>query len=479
MEPSPLLLAHLPPIELESVVCQAGLVTCRHLMKQRGIHEMGLLIPLSDEPENFLTGLFPDEVIQKLGDGEKFHFDGTTMSLLNKAEALPEAPFLIFALGVPPTSIQNWVDNKNVKGIVFVPQTRGDIDEYLSIHPQSQAIVLRPDPLPVPDLTAESVQGLEWFNERYVVLTSESFGPKSKQRYLTTLSDNQICRYCERGEPEVSFKKKAHAFPEQIGNKALIDRAECDSCNEHFSKWIEDDFAKWTLPIRSMGRINGKGIPTLKSRDGSFRIDAEGPHLLKIQLGLEDPRHQLHEEDSTITLELERQPYVPMGVFKCMVKMALAVMPEPEASLCKHLKDWILLEEHSIESYPYQPLKIYRQLIPGPLPNDTFHYLLLRRHPDRSDCPFMIFVLQFSNMSYQIILPMHKEDEEIIKAGKFSLSFYPHIFGTKIHEEKYGKTTRKVEDMSSTEVVKGEHETMSFHYDQRIEQLVSPDGSLD
>lgn len=166
--------------------------------------------------------------------------------------------------------------------------------------------------------------------------------------------------------PQVKFKKLAHAIPDQVGNDWLFDREECDDCNGHFAKRVKDDFAKWTLPWRSMGRIKGKkGIPSHKSSDKQFRIDAnERPpedakaagrvrHDLNIHMGLNDTRHELNEATNTMKLTLERQPYVSMCVFKCLVKMAIAVMPAAGEQRCAHLKKWILLPDHTFESYRY------------------------------------------------------------------------------------------------------------------------------
>ncbi len=247
------------------------------------------------------------------------------------------------------------------------------------------------------DIQEALAKNRNWFDRHYDIVSHLALGPNSERVHLGDKT-KRVCRYCGLAEPEVEFKKLAHAIPDQVGNDWLFDHEECDDCNEHFAKWVEDDFAKWTLPWRSMGRIKGKkGIPSHKSNDKKFRIDAtkEQPNQealgeniprpdLKIQLGLNDARYELDEASNTVKLTLERQPYVPMGVFKCLVKMAVAVMPPEERQRCAHLKRWILLAEHTFESYPYKPLNLIYQFVPGPLPNDRVNYWLLRRKPSPS-----------------------------------------------------------------------------------------------
>ena len=116
-----------------------------------------------------------------------------------------------------------------------------------------------------------------WYDERYDEIAHGLLRSTSRPQYLGGDLSPRRCRYCGRTDPETSFRDKAHAFPEQIGNKALIDRRECDACNRHFARMVEDDYAKWTLPMRATGRVTGKGLPSFKSRDHQMRIDARGP----------------------------------------------------------------------------------------------------------------------------------------------------------------------------------------------------------
>ncbi|AOW14179.1 hypothetical protein LPB72_06345 [Hydrogenophaga crassostreae] len=326
------------------------------------------------------------------------------------------------------------------------------------------------------------VERLEWFKARYDIVKFFAFRPDSERVYLGD-KGKQFCRYCGRTSPEVKFKKLAHAIPDQVGNDWLFDYGECDTCNADFAKRIEDDFGKWTLPWRSLGRIKGKeGVPSIKSNDKKFRIDATVAstpaetgagavrHGLKILMGVNDVRHELDEATRTIKITLDRPAYVPMGVFKCLVKMAIAVMPPEEEQRCAHLKKWILQPTHTFESYPYRPLNILYQFAPGPLPNDRVACWLLRRKPESSDdCLYMQFVLQLSNHVFQIALPMHIEDRKQLEAGKFTTARWSNTWSDVDHQLRYGRTGFKFFDMSGVDLVRGESTFMNFSYDQLID----------
>lgn len=327
------------------------------------------------------------------------------------------------------------------------------------------------------------IERVDWFARRYDIVSRHAFGPSSERVYLGDKT-KQVCRYCGLAAPQVKFRKLAHAIPEQIGNDWLFDYEECDDCNLHFSKYVEDDFAKWTLPWRSLGRIRGKsGVPSLKSSDKQFRIDASfnnstadnlaasnGRYDLEIRMALNDARHELDEETRTVKLTLERQPYISMGVFKCLVKMAIAVAPQEEENRCAHLKKWILLTDHTFESYPYKPLNIIYQSVSGPLPNDRVSFWLLRRKPEGADdCFYMQFILQLSNHVFQIALPMHVEDRRFLEGATYQTKLWPNTLAGVDHQMQYGRSGHKLFDMSGTDQVRGETTSITFHYEERIE----------
>lgn len=443
-------------------------MVCAYLTARRGVRELGIAVPGKDALRDGLSGLWNANALGLLERENRCELDGMTVFLLTEKIRVGRMAGPIIAIGTDLGLLAEIAAGHGVTDLIYVPRTPECLAAYLARHPDSAAVDLRPEDAGA-TLSAEHEMRAAWFDERYDILAHDVLHAGSKPRYLGAL-DQRRCRYCGKGAPAVAFRTKAHAFPELIGNKALIDRWECDECNKHFAKMLEDDYAKWTLPMRSMGRVNGKGIPSFKSRDQQLRIDARDAAHLQIRMGESDPRHELDPDRKTFTLHLERQPYVPMGVFKCLVKMALAVMPEPEAGACAHLKRWVLAPAHSFESYPYRPLRLLEQFVPGPLPTDQFQYALLRRREERADCPYLIFVVQFSNVVHQIVLPMHEQDSALIDQGQFELCFFPHTGGTQQHVDTFGRSRSRVVDLSGTDIVRDDQQTLSFRYTETIER---------
>lgn len=318
-------------------------------------------------------------------------------------------------------------------------------------------------------LTAVQLERLEWYSARYVPLVQGFLRHTDRPNYLGDRS-NRVCRYCSRSRPAVTFKKVAHAFPEQIGNKALLDAWECDACNEHFSKAVEDDFAKWSQPLRSTGRIFGKqGVPRYKSKDKGMRVESPSGKELRIHVGENDLRYEVDSERKMLTLKLERQPYTPMGAYKCLVKMAIAVLPEEEAAKWSAYKRWTLEPTHA--GSPFLPLQVIAQMVAGPLPNDSIWYQVFRRVDGVTGCPQLVFAVQFSNAILQIGLvgPEPGSRQAFIE---LSVMPVPHPWGTLRHEREFGQSIVKVLDLSSTSVVRDDAEVMRFRFEREEEMPI-------
>ena len=301
-----------------------------------------------------------------------------------------------------------------------------------------------------------------WFDARYTIAAHRIM--QGNVRYAIGDKQNRVCRYCGKTRPEVTFRKEAHAFPESIGNKWLISFDECDACNDLFSRKLEDDFGKFTGPMRTMGRIRGKGIPTFKSADGTMRVEVDASGQLRMSVREDDPRMEVDEANKRLTIHFVRQPYVPMGVFKCLTKMALAVMPQADLPRCAHLGKWLREDKHSYESFPYRPLVTLVQFTPGPLPNDVITYYLLRRKDGVEDCFFMQFVLQFGNIIFQIGLPFPVEDKPLLVGKRnVSLAYFGNPWLGK-HEELFGKVACYTLDLTSSEVKAKEPLPLSMRF---------------
>jgi hypothetical protein len=90
------------------------------------------------------------------------------------------------------------------------------------------------DPIvPVQGIPVETgaLKALQFYAQNYTNLMFRGFGG-NKQIILG--SKPFKCRFCGGKPPERTFKKRAHAVSELLGNKVMKSLYECDTCNERF-----------------------------------------------------------------------------------------------------------------------------------------------------------------------------------------------------------------------------------------------------
>ncbi|SKC99120.1 HNH endonuclease [Burkholderia sp. CF099] len=467
-----ILRAHTPPHTPDGVALACALQVACYLAHQRQVSHIKMWLGASADARDVFATAISDDLLEPLLREGAVTSDGVQFELHSGEPILTPYDAVVLAICVNHADFLTFLLANPVGIAIYMPGSEEDLQAYVSATPDSNAIRWREEKSESHDpsgRTDELNLRLAWYREHYRVIEAGSLGGENGHVYAKHDGTGR-CRYCGRSSPEVPFRSKSHAFPEQIGNKTLIDPAECDECNWHFGKMLDDDFAKWTQPWRTVLRVKGRsGIPTTRSRDQKMRIEAQDVSNLKLYVSQIDDHHMLDTDAQRLQLKVDRPAYVPMGVFKCLVKMAVSVMPAVYAAECDHLKKWILEASHTFESYPYRPLTVLLQLIPVRIPNEVISYTLLRRRNEASRVPYLMFALQFANVQLQIVLPMHEHDEVLLDGEPFELVPFPNLGGLKEVESQFGRSELRVLDMSGVDRVKGEFERISLKYEQRVE----------
>ena len=226
---------------------------------------------------------------------------------------------------------------------------------------------------------------------------------------------NRTCRFCNKKEHEVSFKKIAHAFPESIGNHVLASNYECDTCNQFFGDTIENDYNIFFSLYHSIMQISGKrGIPKCKFKvPCSSRTDTCAEYCVELSLVENRPLIRKCREvdnkyiscsDNSITLSKPVGHCCPIAVFKAIVKMAITVMPVEELPFFIKTIQWLLEPEHH-NYYADRKLLVRYKMIPGFHVVKYPHYCLYRRKKTVWNQPYMLFHLTYGCFSILIEIP--------------------------------------------------------------------------
>lgn len=310
----------------------------------------------------------------------------------------------------------------------------------------------------------EALKALEFYAHNYTTLMFAGLGLGNKTVVLG--SEPFECRFCGGKPPERTFKKRAHAVSELLGNKILKSLYECDACNERFSGF-EDDLAKMTIPTRSIGGVIGKnGVPKLlASSPGAARLEFKDGALHMSQ-DAGDIGFVEDEANKTLTLTYVEQPYRPLGVYKALCKSAFTLLRKEELIHFTELRQWLLQSDLTTDQvYARGSHVCHTTFVPAFQPFKQPIVCLLKRN-DQIDAPYMSFFVASGNVSYQIFLPCPSKDAHL-RGKTITTPTFPHFY--QLQPWLIPPATRMGQiDLGSPDRTEKRTGTMRWRYENKI-----------
>lgn len=301
------------------------------------------------------------------------------------------------------------------------------------------------------------------FFDKYVL--EKQIGCPDKKMINVIAPKDRVCRFCGKNASKVSFKKDAHFYPEFLGNRYLLSFFECDDCNLKFGRY-EDQFSKFLGIARTMLSVRGKEkIPKFKSPGGKLvfesKISDAGETLIAAERSaVLDQTFEVDKEKKVTKINFVKHSYIPLQVYKALLKMALSCISDEHTTLYKmafdyirdstHDKDWVGAAHVYCYSLPY-----------------TYCFLrpvgfLYRKRNFNDPLYTHVFVLHALNSIYEFIIPFNFLDLQFTK-GKTGmlLPWAPPIFSGEYPFPIQTIQLREL-DLNSSEILKGEKETLAF-----------------
>lgn len=211
----------------------------------------------------------------------------------------------------------------------------------------------------------------------------------------------RVCRYCNKSNPEVSFKKVAHSISEALGNKKIITNDECDTCNEKFGKGIENDLILYLSFFRNFFGIKGKkGIPILKGKN--FEIVNNGTIEIKQILSDEEIKNRVHD-DFKLLLKTY-QNITAQNIYKTLAKYALGVIDRAQIANFEETLAWINGTK-DIDNLPKVAMLASYDLF-------STHPKLIVYLRKNEDCklPYAVAEFRFTFLTFVYIIPNSTKD---------------------------------------------------------------------
>ncbi|MGQ3014185.1 MAG: hypothetical protein ACT6QS_10795 [Flavobacteriales bacterium] len=211
----------------------------------------------------------------------------------------------------------------------------------------------------------------------------------------------KTCRFCGQVESvNTTFKNKAHAISEALGNKNVVLLEECDSCNEQFSRNIEPDIVEYLGFFRTNYGIKGKGGEK-EFRGENFKMYKTDKPV--IQIPTDDPSYKSYVETSEHSLSLLCNPITPQNIYKCLCKYFVSTVSSTQLPLFSKTIDWI--NGNTTEEQLPLIKECYVPFI-NTYPTITTYI----RIDDTSNLPQAVGVFHFTHVLFVFIVPFVGDD---------------------------------------------------------------------
>lgn len=250
----------------------------------------------------------------------------------------------------------------------------------------------------------------------------------------TRLGERGKCRFCPSTDIS-KFKSVSHTFPEGLGNKWFVSLDECDECNTLFSIY-DDSLIKSVGPLLTVGGTKGKDNKVRQtgrskgSHSIKHHVNDEGRRISYNLMNLKDEVSS--PEGTSISFLMDGtmmmyvptplEKFVPRYAYKCLAKMALAVMPMSELCNFRKLLEWVKSPDDA-EEFPF--LDVGLSL--GSLGNapEIISASLLRRKPHITRLPYMIFIFCAGSVCWQLdVMPDERDDAcDLAKFGWINIGW--------------------------------------------------------
>lgn len=287
-------------------------------------------------------------------------------------------------------------------------------------------------------------EALKFYEENYNLIV---IPVPERETYIDTTNE-YVCRFCGKNLTQTTFKMKAHAIPEFMGNKNLLSKNECDLCNREFGQNYEDHLARMLLPVNSFTQVKGKnGIPTYKSEDKKIKIKTINKRMVISHSNSE--KIKIDKKNKIISIEFASQRFIPIKAYSAFLKMALSIMPENELIFFEPCINYLKGRlKGKIKLFPFvlttftNGYKPYKQVI---------NYLCIRKN-ENYNIPYMLYILATGNYMYQIIVPSVEKDKLNHNEKKqYTIKPFPSPYSI---------------GSSIKEIRKSEYELIDFHSNQ-------------
>jgi hypothetical protein len=212
----------------------------------------------------------------------------------------------------------------------------------------------------------------------------------------------RICRFCKKDATKTSFKKKAHAISEALGNKNVVVLEECDRCNEKFGQTLERDIITYFSFYRTFYGVSGKeGVSSIEGKN--FELFREPELTLKYYQTEDDPEEDDRSEIMNFRLKMHEQLSL-QNIYKTLCKFFLSAVRNEFLPHFEETFKWINGEVLQLQLPKVGIWYSFDEFLTQP------NILTVVRKSDDQEIPFAVGEFHFLFLRYVFILPCTNTD---------------------------------------------------------------------
>lgn len=314
------------------------------------------------------------------------------------------------------------------------------------------------------------------FDDKYQKISStEEFKGKFN---ITT---DKVCKFCQGTSKENTFKNIPHVIPELLGKNNYTSNDECDNCNKLFGEY-ETDLANYISPFQSLiGQKTKNKIPVFQSRkDLNERSTIIKFIDGKLNINLNNNLSDFHYDfvNKQLSINLKKKKFIPINVYKSLVKIGLSLCPINELKECTKTIEWLNDRDNNKDIICDIPLHLFRTRFTNKKYRKPCATLYKRKSEITNGIyePKLCLVVCSGVLIFQLFIPFYNETENI-NPEKYKLVH--EIYPAFLHNLDF-KGNEKIDiKMSELPIIKydmnyygqvEENELISFNY-EKIEEV--------
>jgi hypothetical protein len=299
----------------------------------------------------------------------------------------------------------------------------------------------------------------------YEIIFNKRINQDIRKEFLIDPKKN-TCRFCKKSFPETTFKRKSHSIPEFMGNKTVISKYECDTCNELYFNLFENELSNFMQLFHTLSGIKGKKNKIPKYKLKGEPIIEHLPDIISIS-GISETRIN-KKSKNCFEMPFKIPTYIPEYVYRCLVKICISLIPHNNLPIYQGTIDWLMNLNQKPSIKPYMIFTTYPNKCQIP---EVFAVLLARKDNCDKNIPHSIFFLSYDSYAFQTYLPYSSKEKLNV-----DLKVFPYEIPTMIDLNPENRKLKEscIIDLSSRNKIKNENITVTVTGDLIEREIKNP-----